>query len=339
MHVRLNNLSTFLLTWIWLQFSIPFALAEEKAESPESKPASLQTEQMKGAKEAEENRQKEAEETKRLTELYLRNQNVFVRKTELMVEWDTFYNRNSQQNLIPVNGGLALVQTTRRFVDNTIIARYGFLTDGLEIDLIAPVFVHAEVENNFGTETTTQEENRFGDLAAAVRYQLWYERDIRPALVFDVEGKSRTGGDGLAGTGNWNAGGGVTLIKSIDPVVFFGRIGYTYNFASQSRDLGNIFDYRLGMGFSLNDRVSFNVQFTGAYIGASKFSNAAANGATATAIGITPLPVSTQSQEIMNLVFTATVLVTKKLFIEPLVAVGLTENSFTIVGLRIPFRL
>ena len=39
----------------------------------------------------------------------------------------------------------------------------------------------------------------------------------------------------------------------------------------------------------------------------------------------------------MNLVFTVTVMVTKKLFIEPLVAVGLTENSFTIVGVRIPF--
>jgi hypothetical protein len=320
---------------MWLQSSTPHVYAQEPAASQELKREATQAGQ---TKEAEENRQKEAEETKRLTELYLRNQSVFLRKGEVMVEWDTFYNRNSQQNLVPVTGGVALVQTTRRFVDNTIIARYGFLTDGLEVDLIAPVFVHAEVENNFGTETTTQEENRFGDLAAAIRYQVWYERGNRPSLVLDVEGKSRTGGSGLAGTGTWNAGGGVTLIKSIDPVVFFGRIGYTYNFASQSRDLGNIFDYRLGMGFSLNDRVSFNVQFTGAYIGASKFSSTTTSGATATAIGITPLPVSTQSQEIMNLVFTVTVLVTKKLFIEPLVAVGLTENSFTIVGLRIPFR-
>jgi hypothetical protein len=47
-------------------------------------------------------------------------------KNEVMIELDTFYNRNSQQNLIPVTGGVALVQTTRRFVDNTIIARYGF---------------------------------------------------------------------------------------------------------------------------------------------------------------------------------------------------------------------
>jgi hypothetical protein len=330
---RLMPFSTFLLIWICLHPVV--ALAQQQAAPQGSQPATAPT---PATQEAEENRQKEAEETKRLTELYLRNQNVFLRKNEVMIELDTFYNRNSQQNLIPVTGGVALVQTTRRFVDNTIIARYGFLTDGLEVDLIAPVFVHAEVENNFGTETTTQEENGFGDLAAAIRYQVWYERGNRPSLVLDVEGKSRTGGNGLLGTGTWNAGGGVTLIKSIDPVVFFGRIGYTYNFASQSRDLGNIFEYRLGMGFSLNDRVSFNVQFTGAYIGASTFPSTSTSGATATAIGITPIPVSTQSQEIMNLVFTVTVMVTKKLFIEPLVAVGLTENSFTIVGVRIPFR-
>ena len=334
MDTRLVRFSTFLLVWMWLQSSSPHAYAQEPGAPQTSKQQAGSAEQ---TKEAEENRQREAEETKRLTELYLRNQSVFLRKGEVMVELDTFYNRNNQQNLVPTNGGVAVVQTTRRFVDNTIIARYGFLTDGLEVDLIAPVFVHAEVETNDGLEETKQEENRFGDLAAAIRYQLWYERGSRPALVFDVEGKSRTGGSGLAGTGTWNAGGGVTLIKSIDPVVFFGRIGYTYNFASQSRDLGNIFEYRAGLGFSLNDRVSFNVQFSGAYIGASKISSGT-SGATAAAIGITPFPVSAQSQEIMNLVFTVTMLVTKRLFIEPLVAVGLTENSFTIVGLRIPFR-
>ena len=41
------------------------------------------------------------------------------------------------------------------------------------------------------------------------------------------------------------------------------------NFASQSRDLGNIFEYRLGMGFSLNDKVSFNIQLTGSNIAPS----------------------------------------------------------------------
>jgi hypothetical protein len=284
----------------------------------------------------EENRAKEAEEAKRLTELYLRNQNVFLRKGELMLELDSFYNRNNQQEFVPVSGGAIPVNTTRRFFNTLLIARYGVLTDGLEVDLIAPFFVHAEVKTDAGVASVTQEEDGFGDVGAAVRYQAWYERGARPSLVIDVEGKSNTGGSGLLGTGTWNAGGGVTLIKTIDPVVLFARLGYTYTFASQSRDLGNIVDYRIGMGFSLNDRVSFNMQLTGAYIGASKFTGF--GGAPGTGGGTGPVVFSGQHVELMNLIFTTTIMVTQHLFVEPLVGVGLTEQSFTMVGVRLPYR-
>jgi hypothetical protein len=253
-----------------------------------------------------------------------------------MLELDSFYNRNNQQEFVPVSGGAIPVNTTRRFFNTLLIARYGVLTDGLEVDLIAPFFVHAEVKTDAGVASVTQEEDGFGDVGAAVRYQAWYERGARPSLVIDVEGKSNTGGSGLLGTGTWNAGGGVTLIKTIDPVVLFARLGYTYTFASQSRDLGNIVDYRIGMGFSLNDRVSFNMQLTGAYIGASKFTGF--GGAPGTGGGTGPVVFSGQHVELMNLIFTTTIMVTQHLFVEPLVGVGLTEQSFTMVGVRLPYR-
>jgi hypothetical protein len=276
-------------------------------------------------KDLEGNRQKEAEEAKRLTELYLRNQNVFVRKGEVILELNTLYSRNGRQT-IDNNGVVS--NDTRRFLDNTLIARYG-LMDGFELDLIAPVYVHGEVESDLGTARFKEQKDGVGDMGAALRYEAWYESGNRPALVIDVSGKSRTGGSGLTGTGTWNAGGGVTLIKTLDPVVFFGRLGYTYNFASQTRNLGNVIDYRIGMGFSLNDRVSFNVQFAGASVGSSTILDSDPTG---------PITYSVRHQEIMNLIFTTTVQVTRKLFIEPLVAVGMTENSFTIVGLRLPYR-
>jgi hypothetical protein len=288
-----------------------------------------------GTKGEEENRQKEAEEAKRLTELFLRQQSVFIHKGELMVELNTTYNRNIRTEIIQVGTGLLPANVTRRFFDNTIIARYGFLTDGLELDVIAPVWVHAEQVTDIGAARQSVEEEGFGDLAGAIRYQVWYEKGSRPSLILDVEGKSRTGGTGLKGTGTWSTGGGVTLLKTIDPVVFFGRIGYTYNFASRDRDIGNIINYRLGMGFSLNDRVSFNVQLTGAVIEPSEITTASVIGGGG---GIGPAVVSTRRVEIMHLVFTTTVLVTKKFFLEPFAGVGLTEHSFSIVGLRIPYR-
>lgn len=301
---------------------------EPRAETAERKPTK---------KQEEENRQKEAEEAKRLTELFLRQQSVFIRKGEFMIEFDPTYNRNSRTEVVLGPTGQVAANVTRRFFDNTMIARYGLLTDGLEVDVIAPVYVHAEQITDLGGPRTSIEEEGFGDLAGAIRYQVWYEKGSRPSLILDAEGKSRTGGTGLKGTGTWNAGGGITLVKTIDPVVFFGRVGYTYNFASHDRDLGNIIDYRLGMGFSLNDRVSFNMQLTGAVIEPSQITTVALTGGSGGG-GFGPFVLSSRRVEIMNLVFTTTVLVTKKLFLEPFAGVGLTEQSFSIVGLRIPYR-
>lgn len=254
-----------------------------------------------------------------------------------MLELDSFYNRNSQQETITTATGTASTTTTRRFFDNTLIGRYGIFTDGLELDLIAPFFIHAEVDQSGSLNGDTIEEDGFGDLAAAVRYQAWYERGARPSVIFDIEGKSRTGGSGLTGTGNWNVGGGIALTKSFDPVVFFGRVGYTHNFASQSRDLGDFVDYRIGMGFSLNDRVSFNIQLTGAYLQPSKI-KAFQSSAPGSLTALSPVVLSTRHIEVMNVFFTTTVMVTKNLFIEPLIGIGLTEQSFTIIGVRIPYR-
>ena len=118
----------------------------------------------------------------------------------------------------------------------------------------------------------------------------------------------------------------------MDPVVFFGRLGYTYNFPSQTRKLGHVIEYRVGMGFSLNDRVSFNIQLAGASIGSSSIMGTDSSG---------PMIFSTQHVDVMNLIFTTTVQVTRRLFIEPLVGVALTEQSFTLVGLTrtLPFLI
>jgi hypothetical protein len=285
---------------------------------------------------AEEDREMEAEEAQRLTELFLRNQSVFIRKGELMVELNTFYNRNSRQDFQPFPGGGALlVKNTTKFIDNSMIVRYGLLTDGLELDLIIPYWIHGEVKSDFGVAQSDQSKDGFGDLAAALRYEVWYEQGNRPSLILDISGKSRTGGTGLTGTGTWNMGGGVTLLKTIDPVVFFGRIGYVNNFASETRNLGNIFEYRLGMGFSLNDKVSFNIQLSGANIAPSTVASPDISGITGP---LSPTVLSVNRLELMNLLFTTTIIVTRRFSIEPVVGVPLTNESFTSIGIRIPYR-
>jgi hypothetical protein len=284
---------------------------------------------------SDEDRAMEAEEAQRLTELFLRNQSVFIRKGELMVELNTFYNRNNRDDFQSIPGGAILVKNTTKFIDNSLILRYGLLTDGLEFDLIVPFWIHAQTKQDFGVAQSEQSKDGFGDLAAALRYELWYERGNRPSVILDVSGKSRTGGTGLTGTGTWNMGGGITLLKTIDPVVFFGRIGYINNFASQTRNLGNIFEYRLGMGFSLNDKVSFNMQLTGSNIQPSSVMGLDTSGLTGP---VTPTVLSVKRLELMNLLFTTTIIVTRRFSLEPVVGIPLTSESFAFIGIRVPYR-
>jgi hypothetical protein len=61
-------------------------------------------------------------------------------------------------------------------------------------------------------------------------------------------------------------------------------------------------------------------------------------GQTAGAGGFGPLVFTSRHTEIMNLIFTTTIIVTKQFSIEPLVGLGLTDESFTMVGLRLPYR-
>ena len=54
---------------------------------------------------------------------------------------------------------------------------------------------------------------------------------------------------------------------------------------------------------------------------------------------LSPTFLSVKRLELMNLLFTTTVIVTRKFSIEPVVGIPLTSESFAFVGLRIPYRL
>jgi hypothetical protein len=77
---------------------------------------------------------------------------------------------------------------------------------------------------------------------------------------------------------------------------------------------------------------------TGAIIQPSRFVGSGLVGDATGTLVATPITVSTRQLELMNLVFTTTVLVTKHFFIEPFVSIALTSESFTSIGVRMPYR-
>jgi hypothetical protein len=143
-------------------------------------------------------------------------------------------------------------------------------------------------------------------------------------VIFFLDVKSPTGDEPLLGTGHWSVGGGVSLVKTLDPVVLFGRVGYIVTIEKNGRDPGDEVFYQAGVGYSLNDRVSFNMQVVGAYVQDANLDNH---------------KVSDSSLEILSLQFGVTVLATKRLFVEPVVNFGLTADApDVIIGVNVPFR-
>jgi hypothetical protein len=279
---------------------------------------------------------KEAEETKRALEIFLREQRVLFRQGELNLEVSTFYSMDTGDELRTVAGSIAVpAKITNRSVLSTLIGRYG-LVDNLELHMELP-FGYAEEETDFRVERIqtmegirqiqriqTIDNKGLGDIAGRLRYQLWREQGARPDVILDLTGKSRTGDAPLLGTGHWNVGVGITLVKTLDPVVFFGRLGYAYTLKQNGLDLGDEIDYSIGMGFSLNDRVSFNMQTIGAYVGRTKRDGEEIPGS---------------SLEILSLQFSVTVLITRRLFVEPVVNFGLTADAVdVVVGVNVPFQ-
>jgi hypothetical protein len=268
-----------------------------------------------GQTQSQADAEREAEETRRAMEVFLREQLVLSRRGELSLEFDTFYSTGTRNQFVRSDGDLTFIERTDQTAFTTFIPRYGII-DGLELDLAIP-FGYAKQEIDSGVARSSTDDFGLGDIAGRLRYQLWSEFEARPALILELEGKSRTRSAPLLGTDNWNVGGGVTLVKTLDPVVFFGRLGYTATLEREGRDPGDQIRYQLGMGFSLNDRVSYKMQVDGAAVGH---------------VQINGQDIPGSSLNIISLLFAVTTRATRYFFVEPVVAIGLTDDTPDVVA-------
>lgn len=269
---------------------------------------------------AEGNREAEAEESKRALDTFLRGQTVLFKPGELVLEFNLGYTQDTTE--------IQNVKFSGRVVDTSLLARYG-LADDLELDLTVP-YGYVEQELDFRpfdvpNQVRRQNDIGIGDIGAALRYTAWHESGAIPSITFNLNAKSRTGDATVGlGTGFWNVGAGVTLLKTIDPVVFFGSVGYTSVLEQREIDPGDQVAYSIGTGFSLNDRVSFLGTVVGGAVLRTEVDGREIVGS---------------AQDIASAQLSATIQLTKHLFVEPFVAFGLTDDAADfVVGFTIPYR-
>jgi hypothetical protein len=118
------------------------------------------------------------------------------------------------------------------------------------------------------------------------------------------------------GQGFWSISGNVLCIKSYDPIVFFYGVGTEQfigrDFNGREIDPGAQWNYRFGVGFAVNDRVTLSTRFQGAYVEEVKVDRQRVFGS---------------NIEPMSLRMAATISKPCNRLVEPFVEFGLTEGA------------
>ena len=174
----------------------------------------------------------------------------------------------------------------------SLAARYG-LTERIELELRAPWVYRYDTFSKRAADGTPSEAPRtftsegggLGDIEGAIRYQ--FNLESAPFWIGALRVKSSTGEsafdnelnnaeifkDPPTGSGAWSLEPSMTLIYPTDPAVLFGTAGYTWSLEDTAKrdidgdetngqdkfDLGDSFFLGMGMGFAVNNRLSFSL--------------------------------------------------------------------------------
>ena len=251
----------------------------------------------------EESLEQAAEEARRALDLFLRQERIIFRPGEFAFELGMFYRTDTDEEFISVGALRPLAKITNRGGFATLTARVGLLRD-VQFDVTLPIGVTKQ-EIDLGVARFRRDEAGLGDVTGRLRYGLLAERGARPDVILDVTATSGTTSvETLLGSGFWRVGGGVSLVKTLDPVVLFGRLGYTAVLERAGRDPADQFSYLFGTGFSLTDRVSVSTRVSGIAGGRAQV-----------------------NLDAISMQFALTTRLTRRLYIEPFVSIGLTEDA------------
>jgi len=199
-------------------------------------------------------------------------------------------------------GTINLDQTKASVLTTDITGRYG-IADRINLEANIPYLYRTSrfISGGAGGASNsisevTKSSSGLGDVSVAGYYQLVKESARWPDLVASMRVRAPTGRDpfGLklisadesnnnlnvpedlpTGSGLWNATVSISALRTYDPVILFGNLGYTYNVPGSFDDispvvgqvqpakvkLGNPFLLSGGLAIALNDRaaVSFSI--------------------------------------------------------------------------------
>jgi len=144
------------------------------------------------------------------------------------------------------------------------------------------------------------------------------------------------------GSGVWGLSGGVSVLKTLDPLIVFGNATYFHNFDRKLGDideqdgdqpgrvrLGRAIQFGAGVAFALNDRSSLSASFTERFVTHTRLKRTGNPWGTVVGsqanVGIFNMGASFALSEKMSLLTT--------------VGIGMTQDApDMVINVRIPFR-
>jgi hypothetical protein len=127
-----------------------------------------------------------------------------------------------------------------------------------------------------------QNDGGFGDIDFGATAQLVDGSADKHYMLATIAATAPTGGDPFGpaaalatsapslGQGFWSISGNVLCIKSYDPMVFYYGVGTEHfigrEFNGREIDPGANWNYRFGVGFAVNEKVTLSTRFQGSYI-------------------------------------------------------------------------
>lgn len=180
-----------------------------------------------------------------------------------------------------------------------LTGRYG-VTDRLQFDINIPFLYRSTTYRETATdgeevEKTVDLNFELSDISFGYSYQLFQETKDWPDIVWSTRLRAPTGSHPFgikqirvgenenvevpqelpSGNGVWSLTSGLSFVKSLDPVVVFASLSYSYNFEADfddistkidvrtpgSVDLGNAFQFSAGFALALNESMSMSISY------------------------------------------------------------------------------
>ncbi|WP_328796934.1 hypothetical protein [Luteimonas deserti] len=203
-------------------------------------------------------------------------------------------------------GNIAIENVESDTVNYNFAARWGVsprLSLNLDVPYIARKTVYQKGGAGGAAAAIAQEQTDgagLGDISASANWKLFGERGAWPETVLNVGVTAPTGREPYGipwrvlerdednfirfavpeeqptGNGLWQATVGLSAVKTTDPAILFGNVGYVHSFARNFGDLdnnpltvnpgrvalGDAFYFGAGLAFAFNERTSLSIAFS-----------------------------------------------------------------------------